>query len=249
MKIVSWNVNGMRSILGKGFPDFLAENSPDILCLQETKARREQVPCDFDGYHVIWNAAGRPGYSGTAILSRKPPVDVRFGIGTAEHDGEGRVVTAEYSHFHLVNVYVPNAGRELARLEYRVKAWGPAFRNFLAGLERKKPVIFCGDMNVARSEIDLARPNQNVGNAGFTKEEREDFERLLGEGFIDSFREVQKDGGHYSWWSYQSGARARNIGWRIDYVGISPALRPRMTDAFILPDVMGSDHCPVGVEL
>lgn len=249
MKLVSWNVNGIRSILDKGFHEFLASADADIVCVQETKARENQVDARFDGYRVIWNSAERPGYSGTAVFTRKDPLDVRFGIGRDEHDREGRVITAEYENFFLVNVYVPNSQRELTRLDYRVKSWGPDFLAFLKRLETSKPVVVCGDLNVAHREIDLARPAANTKNAGFTPEERADFDAFLSAGFLDTFREFQSGGGHYTWWSYQSGARARNIGWRIDYFCISPSLRPQLRDAFIMPHVMGSDHCPVGIVL
>lgn len=249
MKILSWNVNGLRAILGKGFHEFLNASGADVVCLQEIKARPDQVPCDFGDYTCHWNPAARPGYSGTAILTRHPPLSVQKGIGIPEHDGEGRVLTAEYEDVSVVCVYVPNVGRELTRLDYRTQAWGPAFRCFLKNLETRKPVIFCGDLNVARHAIDLARPKENVGNAGFTPEERSDLEELLAEGFLDTFREFETGGGHYTWWSYQNSARARNIGWRIDYIGISASLRPRLEDAFIQPQVPGSDHCPVGITL
>lgn len=246
MKIVSWNVNGLRAVLGKGFDGFLESSEADLVCLQETKARPEQVGRDFDGWFTFWNPAERPGYSGTAMFSRSEPLSVTSGIGAEEHDREGRVQTAEFKDFFVVNVYVPNIGRELLRLGYRAESWGPAFRNYLTRLAKKKPVVFCGDLNVAHEEIDLARPKENVGNPGFTDEEREDFRQLLACGFLDTFRELEKGGGHYSWWSYRSGARERNVGWRIDYVCISKALRPALRDAFIWPHITGSDHCPVG---
>ncbi|MEI6034758.1 MAG: exodeoxyribonuclease III [Verrucomicrobiae bacterium] len=247
MKLVSWNVNGLRSILGKG--DALARAGADVLCLQEIKARPEQVDHAFDGYHVFWNPAQRPGYSGTAILSREMPLSVANGIGRSEHDAEGRVITAEFQGFFVVNVYTPNSQRELGRLAYRTREWTPAFIGFLSDLQRRKPVIFCGDMNVAHREIDLARPKANARTAGFTIEEREAFDRVLDAGFVDSFREFEKGGGHYTWWSYQGSARARNIGWRIDYVCVSESLRPSLRSAFIQPEVGGSDHCPVGIEI
>ncbi|CAN5814607.1 exodeoxyribonuclease III [soil metagenome] len=249
MKLVSWNVNGIRSVLGKGFHDFLGMAQADIICLQETKAREEQVTATFDGYKCYWNSAQKAGYSGTAIFSKKEPLEVRHGIGHDSHDTEGRVLTAEYPEYYVVNVYVPNSKRELTRLDYRVNSWGPDFLGFLEELEKKKPVIFCGDLNVAHKEIDIARPKANVGNAGFTPEERASFDTYIGAGFVDSFREIVTEGNHYTWWSYQSDARARNIGWRIDYVCLSPALRPALKDAFIWPQVLGSDHCPVGVVL
>jgi len=249
MKLISWNVNGIRSVLGKGLHDFLAAEQADIVCLQETKAREDQVPDKFDGYEIVWNSAEKAGYSGTAIMSKVPPISVRLGLGLDIHDREGRVITAEFAEFYVVNVYVPNSKRELTRLDYRVKSWGPDFRAYLKNLQKTKPVIFCGDMNVAHKEIDIARPKANVMNAGFTIEERTDFDNFIAEGFIDTFRELESGPNHYTWWSYQSQARERNIGWRIDYVCISPELRPRLKDAFIRPHVTGSDHCPVGVVL
>jgi len=244
VKIVSWNVNGIRAALGKGLPDVLAEMKADYFCIQETKARPEQVDFSFDGI-PFWNAAKRPGYSGTAVICRETPLNVQYGIDAAQHDQEGRVITIESQNAYLVNVYVPNVGRELGRLDYRVNSWGPAFRGYLQKLARAKPVIVCGDMNVAHQEIDLARPRQNVGNAGFTNEERGDFSALLECGFVDSFREVDQRGENYTWWSYQNQSRPRNIGWRIDYVCCSVELRSRLTEAKIYPDIMGSDHCPV----
>ena len=249
MKLISWNVNGIRSVLGKGLHDFLAAEQADIVCLQETKAREDQVPDKFDGYEIVWNSAEKAGYSGTAIFSKVKPLSVRLGLGIDIHDKEGRVITAEFDNFYVVNVYVPNSKRELSRLDYRVKSWGPDFRAYLKNLEKTKPVIFCGDMNVAHKEIDIARPKANVMNAGFTIEERTDFDSFIAEGFIDTFRELESGPNHYTWWSYQSQARERNIGWRIDYVCISPALRPLLKEAFIRPHVTGSDHCPVGVVL
>ncbi len=249
MRLVSWNVNGIRSVLGKGFPEYLERADADIVCLQEIKARPEQVDHRFDGYQIFWNPAQRPGYSGTAILTRKQPLSVTNGIGRAEHDSEGRVITAEFRDFFVVNVYTPNSQRELTRLDYRTREWTPAFIGFLEELQKKKPVIFCGDMNVAHREIDLARPRENTRNAGFTIEEREAFDRVLESGFVDSFREFEPGGGHYTWWSYQSSARERNIGWRIDYVCLSAPLRKSLHSAFISPEVGGSDHCPVGITL
>ncbi len=249
MKLVSWNVNGLRSILGKGLPAYLRNAEADIVCLQEIKARPDQVDHDFDGYHMFWNPAQKPGYSGTALLSRKKPLAVTNGIGRDEHDREGRVITAEFRDFFVVNVYTPNSQRELTRLDYRTREWTPAFIAFLTDLKKRKPVVFCGDMNVAHREIDLARPKENTRNAGFTPEEREAFDRVLDAGFLDTFREFENGGGHYTWWSYQSMARERNIGWRIDYVCVSPTLRPGLTSAFIEPGVGGSDHCPVGITL
>ncbi|MFY8269188.1 MAG: exodeoxyribonuclease III [Terrimicrobiaceae bacterium] len=247
MKLISWNVNGIRSVLGKGFMDYLASEKPDVICLQEVKARIEQVPQTFEGYEVFWNAAERPGYSGTAILTRKKPLTVLSGIGREEHDREGRVLTVDLGDFYLVNVYTPNSKRELSRLDYRTREWTPAFIEYLTSLQNSKPVVFCGDMNVAHREIDLARPRENTRNAGFTTEEREAFDRVLDAGFIDTFRHFEPSGGRYTWWSYQSGARERNIGWRIDYFCASKALAPSLQSAFIHDETKGSDHCPVGL--
>lgn len=249
MKFVSWNVNGLRSILDKGLPAYLEVTDADIICLQETKARPEQVFFHFKNYEVFWNSAVRPGYSGTVILTRKKPLSVTFGFGQAEHDQEGRVITAEFKDFYLVNVYTPNSQRLLTRLDYRTKSWTPAFITHLTILQKSKPVIFCGDMNVAHQEIDLARPKQNTRNAGFTMEERQAFDQILAAGFADTFRTFQKEGGHYTWWSYQNDARERNIGWRIDYFGVSQALLPAVSSAFIQPEITGSDHCPVGIDV
>ena len=248
MKLISFNVNGVRSILKKGFGDFIAKTKPDILCLQETKAHPEQVHVDLPGYEQYWNAAKKRGYSGTAIFAKIKPQNVTNDLGIAEHDDEGRVITAEFDDFFLVNVYTPNSKRELTRLDYRIR-WDADFLKYLKKLERKKPVIFCGDLNVAHQEIDLTNPKANVGNHGFTPQERQGFSNFVKAGFVDTFREFTKEGGHYSWWSQISNARARNVGWRIDYFCISSALRPRLQKAFILGEVMGSDHCPVGIVL
>ncbi len=249
MKILSWNVNGLRAALRKGFTEFVAEQSPDVLALQETKTGADPFHVPVDGYRLFWNPAEKPGYSGTALLTKTEPDNVTCGMGVTEHDREGRIVTAEFPGFFLVNVYVPNAQRGLTRLDYRTRRWDVDFRRFLKGLEETKPVLVGGDFNVAHTEIDLANPKSNVKNAGFTPEEREGFSRLLENGFIDTFREFEKSGGHYTWWTYRSNARERNIGWRIDYFLASPALRPRLKNAFILPEVYGSDHCPIGIEL
>ncbi|HTI70285.1 MAG TPA: exodeoxyribonuclease III [Candidatus Limnocylindria bacterium] len=249
MKLISWNVNGLRSVLKKNFLDYLKEEEPDILCLQETKAEPSQVEVVWpDHYSTYWNAAQKKGYSGTVIFTKTKPVKTTLGIGHEEHDNEGRVVTAEFEEFFVVNVYVPNSQRELTRLPYRQR-WDADFLAYLKKLEKKKPVIFCGDLNVAHTEIDLANPKSNVRNHGFTVEERSGFSAVIKAGFLDSFREFEKGGGHYTWWSPMGGARSRNVGWRIDYVLISPALRPRLKSAFIRPKVLGSDHCPVGIEL
>ncbi len=249
MKLLSWNVNGLRAVLRKNFLEFLAAETPDILCLQETKCRPEDVeqlwPADYTTY---WNSAEKKGYSGTAIFTRTRPLQVTQGIGVAEHDREGRVLTAEYADFILVNSYVPNSQRELTRLPYR-QQWDRDFLAYLKGLEKRKPVIWCGDLNVAHTEIDLANPKANVKNHGFTPEERAGFGAALAAGFVDTFREFEKGPGHYTWWSPMGGARGRNVGWRIDYFLASVALRPRLKSAFIRPEIVGSDHCPVGLEL
>ena len=249
MKLLSWNVNGLRSALKKGFLEFAATHSPDILCLQETKS--SQAPIDFDlpGYHGYWSHAQRKGYSGTAVFLREKPIAVTEGIGLEQHDTEGRVLTCEMSDYYVVNVYVPNSKRDLARLPYREKEWDVDFLAYLKRLETRKPVVFCGDLNVAHTEIDLTHPKTNVNNHGFTPQERAGFDNLIAAGFIDTFREGEKAGGHYTWWSVMGNCRPRNIGWRIDYVLISAALKPRLRKAFILPEVFGSDHCPVGIEL
>ena len=252
MKIVSWNVNGVRAAVKKGLLDFIADSGADAICLQETKAHPGDVQHVKwpDGYEVIWNSAVKKGYSGTAILTRVKPRSVRTGIAAAAHDAEGRVLAAEFPDFWLVNVYQPNSQRGLTRLDYRVKKWDPAFRSYLRKLQSKgKPVLFCGDLNVAHAEIDLANPRSNRRNAGFTDEERTSFGRLLDGGFVDTFREFEKGPGHYSWWSQMGDCRARNIGWRVDYFVAAATLRPALRRAWISPQVMGSDHCPVGLEL
>ncbi len=246
MKLVSWNVNGIRAVMGKGFLDFVEGHAPDVVLLQEVKASRDQVdfPADF-AWEIHWNEAEKKGYAGTAALSREPVLSVRRGIGVAEHDREGRVLTLEYPEFFLVNVYTPNAQAELRRLDYRLE-WDRCFRDYLTSLEQTRPVIFCGDLNVAHREIDLARPAANRRNAGFTDEERQSFSALLDAGYVDSFRHFHPDEpDHYSWWSYRGGARGRNVGWRLDYFGVSLAILDRVASASILTDVMGSDHCPV----
>jgi exodeoxyribonuclease-3 len=251
MKLLSWNVNGIRAVLGKGFGEFVATEQPDILCLQETKAREEQVqlPLELGGYHGYWNSAEKPGYSGVAVFTKQQPLKVSRGIGFEEHDREGRVLTLEYPEFILVNVYTPNSQDGLRRLPYRL-LWDLAFRNHLATQALHKPVIFCGDLNVAHQEIDIARPKENRLSAGFSDEERASFSKLLGAGFTDTFRHHYPDKREaYSWWSYRGGARQRNVGWRIDYVAVSTPLIDRVESATILPHVLGSDHCPVGIVL
>ena len=247
MKIISWNVNGIRSVLKKGFLNLISDQHPDILCLQETKAEQSLVELDLPGYHQFWNSAkNRAGYSGTVIFSKQKPLQNKNDIGIEKHDQEGRVITAEFENFFVVNVYVPNSKRDLSRLPYRQKEWDVDFLSHLKKLEKTKPVIFCGDFNVAHKEIDLTNPATNRKNHGFTDEERAGFTNFVKAGFLDTFRELTDEGGHYTWWSQMNNCRARNIGWRIDYVLISKALRPQLKDAFILPKVLGSDHCPVG---
>ncbi len=249
MKMLSWNVNGIRAAIGKGFMDFIRKQDPDILCLQETKAEASQVDTPFpNGYEAYWNSAEKKGYSGTLILTKARPLAVTNGIGKKKHDKEGRVITLEFGDYHLVTVYTPNAQNELKRLDYRANEWDVDFLKYVKRLEKLKPVIFCGDLNVAHKEIDLARPKDNRKNAGFTDEERAGFDNIVAAGFLDSFRAFNDEPGHYSWWSYRAGARAKNIGWRIDYFCVSEKLRERLTNAFILQEVEGSDHCPVGIE-
>ena len=246
-KLLSWNVNGLRAVIKKDiFHPFVAKHKPDMLCLQETKAMPEQVPLDLPGYYPFWNSAEKKGYSGTLILSKEKPLSVTYGLGVADHDREGRVITAEYDDYFLVDVYTPNSKRDLARLPYR-QVWDAEFLKHLKKLEKKKPVIFCGDLNVAHKEIDLARPDANHQTHGFTDEERAGFTSFVAAGFLDTFREFVPDGGHYTWWDTMTRARERNVGWRIDYFLISTSLRPRLKEAFILPEVLGSDHCPVGI--
>jgi exodeoxyribonuclease-3 len=251
VKLISWNVNGLRSVLRKNFLEYLDAEKPDVLCLQETKCSPDDVEQLWPAaYTTYWNCAQKKGYSGIAIFSRTipRPVSVVPHIGISEHDQEGRVLAAEFADFYLVNVYVPNSKRDLARLPYR-QQWDAAFLAYLKKLEQTKPVIFCGDLNVAHTEIDLANPKSNVRTHGFTPEERAGFGAFLKAGFVDTFREFEKAGGHYTWWSPLTGARARNIGWRIDYFLMSASLRPRLKNAFIRPEVLGSDHCPVGIEM
>ncbi len=250
MKLVSWNVNGIRAALGKGLGDFVTGANPDILCLQETKASPDQVSAPFfEDFHHYWNSAEKKGYSGTVVFTREEPRAVSFGIGKPKHDKEGRVLTLEYDDFYLVNVYTPNSQNELRRLDYRME-WDKDFLAYVKKLEKTKPVIFCGDLNVAHQEIDIARPKQNRRNAGFTDEERAGFDNIVAAGFIDSFRHFHpEEPDHYSWWSYRAGARAKNIGWRIDYFCVSGSLSKNLKSASILSDVMGSDHCPVVLDL
>ena len=248
-KYVSWNVNGIRACIKKGFLDFVEQEAPDVLCLQESKARPEQVEMDLPGYHQFWDSAEKKGYSGTVTLSREQPLDVRYGMGIAKHDTEGRMITLEFPRHYLVNVYTPNAKQGLERLDYRTREWDVDFLRYVKKLEKSKPVIFCGDLNVAHKEIDLANPKSNQKNAGFTPEERASFDNIVAAKFIDTFREFTSEGGHYTWWSMRSGARENNVGWRLDYFCISPILRGELRGSDILPQVMGSDHCPVVLEL
>jgi exodeoxyribonuclease III len=249
LKLISWNVNGIRAALRKDAFAFLLKEKPDVLCLQETRAVPEDVGDFLPALpYKAWNPAQRPGYSGTTVFSRHAPLSVRTGIGVKGHDGEGRVLTFELDNLFIVSVYTPNSQRQLARLPYR-KIWDRAFLRFLRRLQENKPVIFCGDLNVAHEEIDLARPRENRGANGFTDQERSAFRAMLTEGFVDSFRALHAEGGQYTWWHQVSRARERNVGWRIDYVMISEALRPLLKKAFILPEVAGSDHCPVGIVL
>lgn len=244
VKLVSWNVNGLRAVAGKGFAQIFDELDADCVCLQETKLQKGQIDLEFLGYASYWNYADKPGYSGTVIYTRKPVLSVSYGLGVDEHDHEGRVVTLEFEDFYLVNVYVPNSQDGLRRLDYRMR-WEDAFRRFVKSLESRKPVVVCGDMNVAHEEIDLKNPSTNHFNAGFSDEERSKFTDLLGSGFIDTWRFQHPDEVKYSWWSYRGGARFRNAGWRIDYFLVSESLREHIFSTEILNDIAGSDHCPV----
>ena len=249
MRLISWNVNGLRACVGKGFLDFFDEIRADAVCLQETKMQPDQLTLELEGYQQYWNSAVKKGYSGTAVFTKMPPLSVKNGMDIPEHDNEGRVITCEFEKFYLVTVYTPNAQSELARLDYRM-TWDDAFREFLLELDAKKPVIVCGDMNVAHKEIDLKNPGPNRGSAGFTDEEREKFTKLLDAGFTDTLRHLHPDlTGAYSWWSYRFKARQNNAGWRIDYFLVSDRIKDKIVTASILPEVMGSDHCPVMLEM
>ncbi|MCL2618340.1 MAG: exodeoxyribonuclease III [Defluviitaleaceae bacterium] len=249
MKIVSWNVNGLRACVKKGFLDFYNNGDYDIICLQEIKMMREQADFELEGRFQFWNSAQKKGYSGTAIFSKQEPLSESYGIGIAEHDTEGRVITLEYDKFFLVNCYTPNSKHELLRLDYRME-WEDAFAAYLKSLEAGKPVILVGDLNVAHNEIDLANPRTNTKNPGFTPQERGKMTSLLERGFVDTFRRLYPDRTEaYTWWSPMSNSRERNVGWRIDYVIVSESLAANITDAFILNDVYGSDHCPVGIDI
>jgi exodeoxyribonuclease-3 len=244
-KLISWNVNGLRACLNKGFMDFFRAVDADVFCLQETKLSEGQLQLDLEGYYQFWNYAKKKGYSGTAVFTKKEPVSVAYGIGVEEHDNEGRVITVEFEDYYLVTVYTPNSQRELVRLPYRM-VWEDDFRCYLKKLECSKPVVVCGDMNVAHKDLDIKNPSSNRRNAGFTDEERGKFTELLDAGFIDTFRYFYPDReGAYTWWSYMFNAREKNVGWRIDYFCVSEALRERLADAAIHSDIMGSDHCPI----
>ena len=249
MKLISWNVNGLRAWVQKGFLDIFKELDADMFCIQESKLQEGQISLELEGYHQYWNYAIKKGYSGTAIFTRREPMSVAYGIGIEEHDQEGRVITLEFAEFYLVTVYTPNSQSELARLDYRMR-WEDAFLSYLKGLEEKKPIVFCGDLNVAHKEIDLKNPKTNRKNAGFTDEERGKFSTLLGQGFIDTYRYFYPDQeGIYSWWSYRFQARKKNAGWRIDYFCVSESLKEKLVDAKIHTEIMGSDHCPVELDI
>ena len=249
MKFISWNVNGLRACVGKGFPEYFSQADADFFCLQETKLQEGQIQLELPGYRQFWNYALKKGYSGTAIFAKQEPLSIAYGIGIEELDTEGRVITLEYPEFYLITCYTPNAQQGLARIDHRMK-WDNAFREYLQALDQKKGVIVCGDLNVAHNEIDLKNPASNRGNAGFSDEERDGFRKLLAAGFTDTFRHLYPDlTGAYSWWSYRFNARKNNAGWRIDYFLVSNRLAERISAAAIHADVMGSDHCPVSLEL
>ena len=249
MRLISWNVNGIRACVNKGFEEFFKQIDADIFCIQETKCQPGQIALEFEGYISYWNSEEKKGYSGTAIFTKQKPINAQYGIGIEEHDNEGRVITLEYEDFYMVNIYTPNSKRELERLDYR-QIWEDEIRKYLLNLNIKKPVIMCGDLNVAHQEIDLKNPKTNRGNAGFTDEEREKMTALLSAGFIDTYRYLypEKEGA-YSWWSYMGRAREKNVGWRIDYFIVSESIKDKIKEATIYPEVMGSDHCPVGLEI
>lgn len=245
MKLISWNVNGLRACVGKGFLEYFNEQQADIFCLQETKLQEGQIELELNGYYQYWNYAEKKGYSGTAIFTKKEPISVQYGIGIEKHDNEGRVITLEFEKFYMITVYTPNSQEKLARLDYRME-WEEEFRNYLLELDKLKPVIVCGDLNVAHNEIDLKNPKSNRRNAGFSDEEREKMSKLLDSGFVDSFRYFYPNKTDiYSWWSYRFSARAKNAGWRIDYFLVSEKLKENMRDAEIHTEILGSDHCPV----
>lgn len=247
MKLISWNVNGIRACLSKGFEEFFNKIDADIFCIQETKCQEGQVELEFEGYQSYWNSAEKKGYSGTAVFTKKAPLKVSYGIGIEEHDKEGRVITLEFEKFYLVNIYTPNSKRELERLDYR-QIWEDEIRKYLLNLNKVKPVIMCGDLNVAHKEIDLKNPKTNRRNAGFTDEERNKMTELLNSGFIDTYRYIYPDKiDSYTWWSYMGKAREKNVGWRIDYFIVSEDIKNKIQEAIIYPEVYGSDHCPVGL--
>ena len=253
MKLVSWNVNGLRAVINKGFKDFFKEIDADIFCMQETKMQENQLDDNikeiFKGYNAYWNSAEKKGYSGTAIMTKSKPLNVKYGIGIEEHDKEGRVITLEFEKFYMVNCYTPNSKRELERLDYRM-IWEDAFRNYLVELNKEKPVIICGDLNVAHKEIDLKNPKTNRRNAGFTDEERDKMTELLNAGFTDTFRYLYPDKTEaYTWWSYMFKARKKNAGWRIDYFIVSNDIKDKVKESYIYSEIMGSDHCPVGLDI
>ena len=248
MKLISWNVNGFRACLNKGFEQFFKDTDADFFCIQETKMQPEQASFEAEGYHQYWYSAEKKGYSGTAVFAKKEPISVKYGLGIDEHDHEGRAITLEYDDFYLLCVYTPNAQRELARLDYRMK-WEDALRDYIKSLDAKKPVIYCGDLNVAHEEIDLKNPKTNHFSAGFSDEERGKFTELLQSGFCDTFRTLYPEKVEYSWWSYMYHAREKNVGWRIDYFVVSERVMDKVKDSRIFTDIMGSDHCPVGLEI
>ena len=249
MKLISWNVNGIRACLTKGFAEIFKQLDADIFCIQETKCQPEQVDLEFEGYTSYWNSAEKKGYSGTAIFTKQKPLNVTYGIGIEEHDKEGRVITLEFEKFYMVDIYTPNSKRELERLEYR-QIWEDEIRKYLLKLNETKPIIMCGDLNVAHKEIDLKNPKTNRHNAGFTDEERQKMTELLDSGFIDTFRYLYPNKeDSYSWWSYMGHAREKNVGWRIDYFIVSKSIEKEIKEARIYPEIMGSDHCPVGLEI
>ena len=249
MQLISWNVNGIRSCVNKGFKEYFKQAEADIFCIQETKCRPDQIELEFEGYNSYWNSAKKKGYSGTAIFTKIKPKQVTYGIGIEEHDQEGRIITLEFEKFYLINNYTPNSKRELERLEYR-QQWEDEIRKYLLKLNKKKPVIMCGDLNVAHQEIDLKNPKTNKGNAGFTNEERQKISQLLEAGFTDSFRHLYPNKeNNYTWWSYMGKAREKNVGWRIDYFIVSNTIKQKIEEASIYPEIMGSDHCPIGLKI
>ena len=250
MKIISWNVNGIRAVLKKGFLDFIKKEKPDIICIQETKAAPEQVDAILDNYpYQYWNSAEKKGYSGTAIFSKIKPIAIKNDLEIEKHDHEGRVICMELKNYYLITVYTPNSKRDLSRLDYRANEWDVDFLNYLKALEKNKPVVFCGDLNVAHKEIDLKNPKTNKKNAGFTNEERTGFENYMHSGFIDTFRMFNQEPEHYTWWSYMFNSRAKNVGWRIDYFCISECIKNKLQKSIILPEIMGSDHAPISIEI